>query len=154
MLENGFQLQDLGIHDYMVAKHFSRYMNPNSDVRRSVLPTLLSRAFQLLFFGLAVLPTMVMGMPLFVLTGVITQYKRKEALAKSTVKVAARDVVGTWKVGLIDPIVMMSGVVLEVTSFTTGPSRLFSCSHEAILGATTFTVDLIMLFVLHHAVIM
>ncbi|CAD7936559.1 unnamed protein product [Amoebophrya sp. A25] len=118
-------LQDYGIHDYMVARLFSKHHQvepsvntypPNGELpcsqqqrdedereaqrvlARSLWGTLAHRACLLLLFSLIALPLAVLGSPVMVLAHMVARSKAKEALTRSTVKIAARDVIGTWKV--------------------------------------------------------
>ncbi|KAI9693596.1 MAG: hypothetical protein M1822_002867 [Bathelium mastoideum] len=59
--------------------------------------TLLWRVGKLLVLSAGVLPGLVLFAPVFVAGKVISIRKSKEALAASTVKIQARDVVATWK---------------------------------------------------------
>ncbi|KAJ1945775.1 Glycerol-3-phosphate/dihydroxyacetone phosphate acyltransferase, partial [Kickxella alabastrina] len=58
----------------------------------------LWRLLWLLIMGLVALPGTVLNIPVFVITGVASKRKARAALAASTVKVRARDVIATWKV--------------------------------------------------------
>lgn len=59
---------------------------------------LINRLFKLLFFATLALPGTVLFSPVFILCRVISKKKQREALAKSTVKIKATDVLGSWKV--------------------------------------------------------
>ncbi|KAJ1812766.1 Glycerol-3-phosphate/dihydroxyacetone phosphate acyltransferase [Coemansia sp. RSA 2599] len=58
----------------------------------------LWRLLWLLIMGLVALPGTVLNIPVFIVTGVVSKRKAKAALAASTVKVRARDVIATWKI--------------------------------------------------------
>lgn len=62
-----------------------------------VLTTLVYRLGKLIILSAAVLPGLVLFAPVFIAGKVISIRKAKEALAASTVKIQARDVVATWK---------------------------------------------------------
>ncbi|KAB8336899.1 hypothetical protein FH972_021206 [Carpinus fangiana] len=62
-----------------------------------VLWLLLYRTTKILFLSIAVLPGLALFAPIFITGKVISIRKSKEALAASTVKIQARDVVATWK---------------------------------------------------------
>lgn len=62
-----------------------------------VVGTLIYRVGKLLLLSAGVLPGLVLFAPVFVAGKVISIRKAKEALAASTVKIQARDVVATWK---------------------------------------------------------
>jgi glycerol-3-phosphate O-acyltransferase/dihydroxyacetone phosphate acyltransferase len=84
------QLFALGVRDHQVgySKH-SWY---------KVIFLLLWRTFKLLCLSLAVLPGTVLFAPIFIIGKIISLKKSKEALAASTVKIRARDVIATWKI--------------------------------------------------------
>ncbi|KAG7196293.1 uncharacterized protein KQ657_000308 [Scheffersomyces spartinae] len=63
-----------------------------------VLPVFLFRVVKLVFFTLLALPGAILFSPVFIATKVISQKKAKQALAASTVKIKANDVIATWKV--------------------------------------------------------
>lgn len=63
-----------------------------------VVGTLIYRLGKLAALSAAVLPGLVLFAPVFIAGKVISIRKAKEALAASTVKVQARDVVATWKI--------------------------------------------------------
>lgn len=58
----------------------------------------LWRLLWLVIMGLVALPGTVLNLPVFVVTGVVSKRKARAALAASTVKVKARDVIATWKI--------------------------------------------------------
>jgi glycerol-3-phosphate O-acyltransferase/dihydroxyacetone phosphate acyltransferase len=62
-----------------------------------VLGMLIYRLTKLILLSVGVLPGLVLFSPVFIAGKLISIQKSKEALAASTVKVAARDVVATWK---------------------------------------------------------
>lgn len=63
-----------------------------------VVFTLIYRVLKVVVLGLSALPGVVLFAPVFILGKIISRIKAKEALAASTVKVKARDVVATWKI--------------------------------------------------------
>lgn len=63
-----------------------------------VIFMLLERVVKLLFLSTAVLPGTVLFAPVFIAGKAISLKKSKEALAASTVKIRARDVIATWKI--------------------------------------------------------
>nr|POE74524.1 putative acyltransferase [Quercus suber] len=63
-----------------------------------VVFTLIYRVAKLTVLSVAVLPGLVLFSPIFITGKVISNMKAKEALAASSVKVKARDVVATWKI--------------------------------------------------------
>ncbi|KAI7865856.1 hypothetical protein BDF14DRAFT_1875445 [Spinellus fusiger] len=71
--------------------------------RTSIAPStaagvLLKRVFLLLLLSLVGFPALLVNYPILLLASVISAKKQKEALAGSSVKIAARDVLATWKV--------------------------------------------------------
>lgn len=62
-----------------------------------VLGVLIYRLVELLVLFVGTLPGLAMFWPVFVTTKIISVKKQKEALAASTVKLAGRDVITTWK---------------------------------------------------------
>ena len=66
--------------------------------RLKALALFLWRSLWLIFTGLAALPGTVLNIPVFVATGIYSKKKARQALAESTVKVRARDVIASWKV--------------------------------------------------------
>lgn len=89
--EYNSQLMQLGLHDHQVesltrsSKLYVTYMFVN-------------RLFKvILFLGLA-MPGVIMFAPVFIVARKISRRKAKEALAASTVKIKAKDVIGTWKI--------------------------------------------------------
>lgn len=90
VLDYNRQLFHIGIRDHQVgyAKH-SWY---------KVIFLLVWRTLKLLSLTLAVLPGTVLFAPVFIAGKIISVKKSREALAASTVKIRARDVVATWKI--------------------------------------------------------
>ncbi|KAA8915704.1 hypothetical protein TRICI_002147 [Trichomonascus ciferrii] len=84
------RLNELGLKDHQVE---TASMSP-----QKVIFKLFYRSFKLLFLLLGSLPGLILFSPVFLATKIISRMKAKEALRGSTVKVAARDVVATWKV--------------------------------------------------------
>ncbi|OJD31187.1 glycerol-3-phosphate o-acyltransferase [Diplodia corticola] len=86
------QLRALGVKDHQVEW---------GDVGRRpwlyVLATLLQRVAFVLALVAGTLPSLALFWPVFVTTKVISVKKQRKALANSSVKLEARDVVGTWK---------------------------------------------------------
>ncbi|KAK9470731.1 uncharacterized protein V1510DRAFT_431893 [Dipodascopsis tothii] len=84
------QLQQLGIRDHQV-----EYASVSTW---RALGKLVFRTGKLLVLSVGALPGVVLFAPVFVATKLISRKKAAEALRASTVKIAARDVVATWKV--------------------------------------------------------
>jgi len=84
------QLFHIGIRDHQVG--YSKH------AWYKVIFLLLWRTAKLLSLSLAVLPGTVLFAPIFIIGKSISIKKAREALAASTVKVRARDVIATWKI--------------------------------------------------------
>ena len=82
-------LMMLNIRDHQVS--YAKFSIPR------VIATLLYRLGKLATLSIAVLPGTVLFAPVFIAGKVISIQKSKEALAASSVKIKARDVVATWK---------------------------------------------------------
>ncbi|KAF9375249.1 hypothetical protein CPB97_011577 [Podila verticillata] len=65
--------------------------------RRHAIRLLISRVIQMIFLSFLTLPGTLMNLPIAIVARVISNKKAKEALAASTVKIAGRDVLATWK---------------------------------------------------------
>ena len=63
-----------------------------------VIFMLMERIFKLLSLSIAVLPGTILFAPVFIAGKIISIRKSREALAASTVKIRARDVIATWKI--------------------------------------------------------
>jgi len=85
-------LKNLGLRDHQVPRA--------QKATWKTLGLLTYRVLLLTVWSLLALPGTVLNGPIFILASVISKKKAKEALAASTVKIAGRDVLATWK-GLI-----------------------------------------------------
>jgi glycerol-3-phosphate O-acyltransferase/dihydroxyacetone phosphate acyltransferase len=83
------QLRYLNIKDHQL-EHASRGLP-------TVIFLLLVRLFKLSVLSIGVIPGLVLFAPVFVVSKVISMQKAKTALAGSSVKIAGRDVIATWK---------------------------------------------------------
>jgi glycerol-3-phosphate O-acyltransferase/dihydroxyacetone phosphate acyltransferase len=83
------QLKYLNLRDHQV--EYARLSIPK------VIGLFFGRLIKLAFLSIGVLPGTILFAPVFVAAKVISIQKSKEALAASTVKIQARDVVATWK---------------------------------------------------------
>lgn len=63
-----------------------------------LLPIFIARVFKLIFFSILALPGTFIFVPVFICSKIISSKKKREALANSSVKVKANDVVATWKI--------------------------------------------------------
>lgn len=96
-------LSYLGLKDHQVDKVDRRWWKS--------LILLCFRAGLVTGWGVLALPGVVLNAPMFICASIISRKKAKEALAASTVKIAGRDVLATWKVlvslGLAPPLYLM-----------------------------------------------
>jgi glycerol-3-phosphate O-acyltransferase/dihydroxyacetone phosphate acyltransferase len=85
-----------GIKDHQVSK-----TNNNDDAR--ILWLLIKRISLLIILALWAFPGGILNLPVIIVAKVISQKKAEAALKSSTVKIAGRDVLATWKllVGLV-----------------------------------------------------
>ncbi|KAF9947514.1 hypothetical protein BGZ65_008752, partial [Modicella reniformis] len=82
------QLRYHGLRDHQVNIRFTR---------RHAIKLLITRVIQMVFLSILALPGTLMNLPVAIVARVISTRKAKEALAASTVKIAGRDVLATWK---------------------------------------------------------
>ncbi|KAF9899582.1 hypothetical protein EC991_008602 [Linnemannia zychae] len=82
------QLRYHGLRDHQVNIRITR---------RHAIGMLISRLVQMIFLSCLALPGTLMNLPVAIVARVISNKKAKEALAGSTVKIAGRDVLATWK---------------------------------------------------------
>ncbi|KAF8212268.1 glycerol-3-phosphate O-acyltransferase [Mycena galopus ATCC 62051] len=96
-------LRDLGIRDHQVPRA--------QKARWKTLSLLIYRSSLLIVWAAFALPGTILNAPVFILATVISRRKAKEALAASTVKIAGRDVLATWKILIalaVSPILYLS----------------------------------------------
>lgn len=84
-------LRNLGLKDHQVERATSQNKFRN-------LMLLVYRANILLIWGALALPGTILHAPIFIPAKIYSKIKAKQALAASTVKVAAKDVIASWKV--------------------------------------------------------
>lgn len=90
VLDYNKQLMQIGIRDHQVSyAKFPWYR---------VVAFLLYRLAKLVVLSIAVIPGLIFFSPVFIAGKLISIKKSKEALAASSVKIKARDVVATWKI--------------------------------------------------------
>ncbi|KAI9472236.1 MAG: hypothetical protein EXX96DRAFT_489544 [Benjaminiella poitrasii] len=85
-------LKYFGLRDYQVARA------EETNTAYYTASILLFRIVQLAFLTVFGFPSLVINSPLIITSLVISQKKQEEALAGSSVKIAARDVLATWKI--------------------------------------------------------
>ncbi|KAF9914242.1 hypothetical protein BX616_008666 [Lobosporangium transversale] len=105
------QLRYHGLRDHQVGKH---------RTRREAFMLLLSRVIQMVFLSCLALPGALMNLPIAIVARVISEKKAREALAASTVKIAGRDVLATWKLlvalGLAPVLYFLYAVIILIYS--------------------------------------
>lgn len=104
------QVRDLGLRDHQVPRA--------QKASWKALSLLTYRIILLLVWSALALPGTVLNGPIFILAKVMSWRKQKEALAASNVKIAARDVLATWKIlislGLAPVLYLFYAVVATV----------------------------------------
>lgn len=114
VLEYQNRLMVLGLHDHQV----------NSINQLNFLnnfTSFVSRLFTVLLFFSLSLPGVVLFSPVFIISKKISKQKQAQALANSTVKIKAIDVLGTWKVLValvIAPCLYIFWSILGTVTFT------------------------------------
>ncbi|CAK5276728.1 unnamed protein product [Mycena citricolor] len=90
VLQYNRRVRDMGLRDHQVPRA--------EKARWKTLALLTYRTGLLLVWAVFALPGVVLNSPIFILASIISRRKAKAALAASRVKIAARDVLATWKV--------------------------------------------------------
>ncbi|KAI0082693.1 glycerol-3-phosphate O-acyltransferase [Panus rudis PR-1116 ss-1] len=83
-------LRDLGLRDHQVPLA--------KKTNWKTLGLLFYRLLLLIVWTVLALPGVILNGPIFIAASIISRKKAKEALAASTVKIAGRDVLATWKI--------------------------------------------------------
>lgn len=84
--------------------HLKHYNIPDHQVETATIDftknffLLLLRSFRLTLSVILALPGIIMFSPVFIVAKIISKKKAREALAASTVKINANDVIATWKI--------------------------------------------------------
>lgn len=89
VLKYNKRLEQMNIRDHQV--EYAKLSRPR------VIITLFYRLAKLVALAAAVLPGLILFAPVFITGKIISVKKAREALAASTVKIQAKDVVATWK---------------------------------------------------------
>ncbi|ODQ82590.1 hypothetical protein BABINDRAFT_5532 [Babjeviella inositovora NRRL Y-12698] len=87
------QLKFLHLSDHQVEE-----ITDNHLMQLRMLPVFLARLFQVIVLFILALPGAILFAPVFIVTKRVSKKKAAEALAASTVKVRANDVLATWKI--------------------------------------------------------
>ncbi|KAF7304861.1 Glycerol-3-phosphate o-acyltransferase [Mycena kentingensis (nom. inval.)] len=90
VLRYGRRVRDLGLRDHQVPRA--------AKAKWKIFGLLAYRLCLLLVWTVFALPGTLANAPVFILASFISRKKAKEALAASTVKIFARDVLATWKI--------------------------------------------------------
>ncbi|OWB58635.1 hypothetical protein B5S28_g4693 [[Candida] boidinii] len=91
ILEYNDMLKIMRIPDHLVESE-------QGKSKLSILKLFLINLFKIVVFGSLSLPGAILFSPIFIATKMISDKKRREALAGSTVKIKAIDVIATWKI--------------------------------------------------------
>lgn len=91
ILKYNEDLKSMKVPDHLVGKAIVKS-------KISVLFDLVLTFSQVLILGILALPGVILFSPVFIATKKISEKKRKEALAGSTVKIRGNDVIATWKI--------------------------------------------------------
>lgn len=145
------QLEALGVKDHQV-----EWGNAQEKPWWLIFITLFYRLARLLVLSVGTLPGVLMFWPVFVTSKVVSEERRRRALASSTVKLEARDVVSTWKIlvaaGLAPSLYVFYTVVVTAWLYYSRkggyyyrtyipdsiPLWAFSCSFLALMISVTF----------------
>ncbi|KAJ2361432.1 Glycerol-3-phosphate/dihydroxyacetone phosphate acyltransferase, partial [Coemansia sp. RSA 2610] len=103
------------------------------------------RVVWLLIMGLIALPGTVINAPVFVVTSVVSKRKARAALAASTVKVRASDVIATWKILItlvLVPFLYSMYSAMAVVFVRRAPRWAQSDVIERVAGMATWSVYL------------
>lgn len=123
ILDYNLNLRSLHIPDHLVE-------SPKERSKVSTLIELISTIVKVAVLGTLALPGGTLFAPIFFLAKKISEKKRKEALAGSTVKIEARDVIATWKI-----LVSMGLAPLLYTSYSVLGSYLLRKYWDSSLSA-------------------
>jgi glycerol-3-phosphate O-acyltransferase/dihydroxyacetone phosphate acyltransferase len=91
ILKYNEDLKSMRIPDHLVG-------NTPIKSKLSILGELFQTSSQILILTILALPGIILFSPVFIATKKISEKKRKEALAGSTVKIRGNDVIATWKI--------------------------------------------------------
>lgn len=106
--EYNAELKRIGVRDHQVEQM-------TSIPKFEALGILSKRILILALILLSLIPGVFINLPVLVIVNYVASVKRAEALAASTVKVSARDVVATWKVRIFSFQVIVGAILIPVT---------------------------------------
>ncbi|KZT68482.1 glycerol-3-phosphate O-acyltransferase [Daedalea quercina L-15889] len=90
LLRYNYTARKLGLRDHQIRRA--------KRVRWKTIALLVYRLGLLIFWSMLALPGVVLNSPILVAASLISRKRAKEALIGSTVKIAAKDVIATWKI--------------------------------------------------------
>lgn len=134
VLEYNRKLKYHGLRDHQVASVASQLLQPGtqsmdlSQYYSHAAKTFAMRLLKLVALALVALPGVVLNLPTAIVADYISAQKAREALKASSVKIAAKDVLATWK--------LMVALVLVPSLFF-----MYSCG-AAYMSWTTGTLPL------------
>ena len=121
------ELKAFELRDHMVARN--RVDGASTLLDRVDVILLLSYRFTLAcFYILTLAPGILVSIPFLILTKVVSEKKQKEALAKSNVKIKARDVMATWKILtaiVFVPIIHFTYTIIVLLAFGWAPGMMY-----------------------------
>jgi len=92
-------LKQYGLHDYMVAKKFSNLAEKDYlALCQTLAKTFAYRIVLLVLSVTCWIPSGILALPFVLVARYVSAKKAREAVAKSSVKIKGRDVIGTWKI--------------------------------------------------------
>jgi len=92
-------LKQYGLQDHQVAKRISREHDGGDTIDTThVLELLVTRSMISAAYAFSFLPGIILAAPCILITKYVAKKKQAEALAKSSVKIKAQDVIATWKI--------------------------------------------------------
>ncbi|KZP03045.1 hypothetical protein FIBSPDRAFT_769549, partial [Athelia psychrophila] len=111
-------VRDLGLRDHQV---------PRAEKASWKTAGLLTyRLGLLIVWAILALPGTVLNSPMFILASIMSRKKAKEALAASTVKVAGKDVLATWKIlislGMAPVVYTIYAIIATLVAYKAGAS--------------------------------
>ncbi|KAJ5204640.1 acyltransferase [Penicillium cinerascens] len=139
------RLESLGIKDHQV-----EWGNLDEKPWWLTLITLFYRLCKLLVLSFGTLPGVLLFWPVFVATKVISENKRRRALAASVVKLQGHDVMGTWKIlvamGLAPTLYAYYTIIVTVWLYYNRHEGYYTHSVPTWMAARTYVPDAIPLW--------
>lgn len=138
ILQYNTLLKDYGIKDHQVKS--------TSINRTKALILLFKRLIMLGLMAFFAVPGTVLNLPVVIASKIITKKKQREALASSTVKIKARDVVSSWKV----IIALVVTPILHIIYATIASVTIYAKTKNIMLTIITPFVCIIVLFLVSY----